>query len=204
MRFLGHQHAAAPSNELVTTRLTSLSGLEAQARSGNGAAFGELIRLWDDDLRGVVWSIVRSASDTDDVMQAAYEKAFRSLASYRQQSSMKTWLTSICVRAAIDHSRYERRRSHDGADSLVAVASGSSTSRDAITKAELAAVLGALDPETRGLLMLTVGLGYSFDEAAEITDLPRGTVASRVARAKKAIRSTGPHATDAHGEDTTP
>lgn len=194
---------AAPSNKVVTTRLTLLPGLEAQARSGDNAAFGQLIRHWDDDLRAAVWSIVRSATETDDVMQVAYEKAFRSLGGFRGDASMKTWLTAICMRAAIDHSRYERRRSHDSTDRLQDIASGSSTSRDAITKAELRAVLDRLDPESRGLLMLTVGLGYSFDEAAKMAGLPRGTVASRVARAKKAIRSTRPQAPHADGQETT-
>ena len=189
----------------MTTRLTSQLSLQEQARLGDASAFGELIRQWDDDLRGVVWSVVRSATETDDVMQAAYEKAFRSLDTFRRDASLKTWLTSICLRAAIDHTRYEGRRRHDGDDSLVNLASHVSTSRAAISKTELAAVLESLDPETRGLLMLTVGLGFSFDEVAEIAGLPRGTVASRVARAKQAIRSTRqPTARKTHGEETTP
>ncbi len=195
-RYPGHEPQAESSNAIVTTRLTSQSDLEALARSGDGHAFGQLIRQWDDDLRGIVWSVLRSASETDDVMQTAYEKAFRSIANFRQDASMKTWLYSICLRSAIDHSRYERRRRHESTAMLTHMASDVSTSRAALSKGELAAVLDTIDPEARGLLMLTVGLGYSFDEAAEIADLPRGTVASRVARAKQAIRSTR-HATRA-------
>ena len=53
-----------------------------------------MIRQWDHDLRGVVWAVVRSSHATDDVMQTAYEKAFRSLDRFGGRSAMKTWLHS--------------------------------------------------------------------------------------------------------------
>ena len=53
--------------------------LEDRACRGDAAAFGELIRSYDRDLRAVVWAVVRTGPDTDDVMQVAYEKAFRSV-----------------------------------------------------------------------------------------------------------------------------
>lgn len=53
--------------------------LEVRAGRGDAAAFGALIRRHDPDLRGVAWSVCRLANTTDDIMQAAYEKAFRSI-----------------------------------------------------------------------------------------------------------------------------
>lgn len=167
---------------------------EQRAIAGDVDAFMQLIRAWDDDLRAVVWSVLRaSTAMTDDVMQAAYEKAFRALGNFRQEASMKTWLTRICLTTAIDHSRYERRREHEPLDVLenVTAATRPSSSDAAISRVELAAALEMLVPETRALVMLTLGLGYPFDEVAEIAGLPRGTVASRVGRAKEAIRGAG-------------
>jgi len=184
----GYKPAAQPSNEVVTTDVTTLPGLEARARSGDSQAFGTLIADWDNDLRGVAWSVLRSASDTDDVMQTAYEKAFRTVSSFRGESSMKTWLHSICYRTAIDHLRFEGRRRHDDADALVSMRASDSPSETASASVDLASVLDSLDPEVRALLMLTAGLGYTFDETAEIVGLERGTIASRVSRAKKALR----------------
>lgn len=161
---------------------------EANARGGDAVAFGELIREWDSDLRGVVWAVVRSTSDIDDVMQAAYEKAFRGLSEFRGTASMKTWLHSICYRSALDHVKYEGRRRHESDDVLCLQPSTASTSDSAISRSELAETLAKLDPEQRALLMLVAGLGYTFDEAAQITGLPRGTVASRVGRARAALR----------------
>ena len=172
----------------MTIDTRALSELERAARRGESKAFGRLIELWDRELRSVVWSIVRSASGTDDVMQSAYEKAFRSIGSFRGDAALKTWLHRICYRAALDHVRYERRRHHTSVTVLHDRASGESTSETALAHAELASVLAQLEPDTRALLMLTAGLGCTFDETASITGLARGTVASRVGRAKKVLR----------------
>lgn len=174
----------------MTTQADSHAGLEAKARRGDLAAFGHLVRQWDDDLRGVVWSVLRNSHDTDDVMQRSYEKAIQALSSFRERASMKTWLHAICMRTAIDHTRYENRRRHLPDTELDRQVAPSSTSDVVLGRLELAHALELLEPQTRGLVMLTVGLGYSFDEAAEISGLPRGTVASRVARAKKSLRDT--------------
>ena len=162
--------------------------LESRARGGDAAAFGALIRAWDRDLRGVAWSVVRSADGTDDVMQAAYEKAFRSLGRFDGRSSMKTWLHSIIYRTALDHVRYEGRRRHADLEVVDQIRPGADSASDrAIGQIELGQAMDALDPEQRAALMLTAGLGYSFDEAAAITGERRGTMASRVSRARKKL-----------------
>lgn len=162
-----------------------IAALERQARLGDAAAFGALIRHFDRDLRGVVWAVVRSQVDTDDVMQTSYEKAFRSLGSFDGRSSVKTWLHSICYRSAIDHVRYEGRRRHESIDNVAAALnSGSSVSELATAGVDVGRAFAQLSEEHRVLLMLTIGLGYSFDETAEIVGMRRGTVASKVSRAR--------------------
>ncbi len=140
----------------------------------------------------MVWAVLRDGHATDDVMQAAYEKAFRSIAGFGGDSSLKTWLHSICYGCAIDHIRYEGRRRHTPLDLLADTAGPSSTSDDALAHMTLADALDRLDPETRALLMMTTALGFSFDETAEVTGLARGTVASRVGRARDLLRKTVP------------
>lgn len=164
--------------------------VEELACNGDPRAFGELLRRWDDDLRGLVWSVVRDADQIDDVLQSAYEKAFRSLAEFRGEAALKTWVYSVCLRTAIDHQRYEKRRQHESDHVLERRPSAASTSAEALDHTELAAALELIEPEARALLMLTAGLGYSFEDAAVMSGLPRGTVASRVARAKQLIRTS--------------
>jgi len=173
----------------MLTVLTSddRSDLEQRARAGDPAAFGRLIRAWDQDLRGVAWSVVRTASGTDDVMQDAYERAFRSLDRFDGRSAMKTWMHSIVYRTAIDHVRYEGRRRHEEVAELRTIAgtdAGSTPDVTVLGREELASVLEDCTPEQRAMLMLTAGLGYSFDETAEMLGESRGTVASRVSRTR--------------------
>ncbi len=150
-------------------------------------AFVELVKVHDRALRSVAWSVVRDPHALDDVMQAAYEKAFRSLDSFDGRSAMTTWLHSICYRTAIDHVRYEGRRRHADLDSVRDVAAPTGVAGPAIAGIEFAEVMNQLDRDQRVALMLTAGLGYSFDEAAEITGMRRGTLASKASRARKRI-----------------
>ena len=165
--------------------------LEAQARAGDARAFGALLREWDHDLRGVAWAVVRSDHATDDIMQSAYEKAFLAIDNFDGRSSMKTWLHSICYRTAIDYVRYEGRRRHEDVTELAIVPDTADVADAAVASVELAETFDTLTEEQRVLLMLTAGLGYSFDETAEIVGIPRGTVASRVGRARQQLEKGG-------------
>lgn len=173
---------------VVTVRSATLDDIEAAARRGDPAAFGAFLRQVDHDLRGVVWAVVRDRHGVDDVMQVAYEKAFRAIGSFAGTSSLKTWLHSICFRTAIDHVRHERRRTHQDLSSVAQLSAPNSTSGHAMARIDVDELLGDLDHETRALVMMTSALGLSFDEAAEITGIARGTVASRVSRARERMR----------------
>ncbi|MEM7141269.1 MAG: RNA polymerase sigma factor [Actinomycetota bacterium] len=160
--------------------------LEARAASGDIGAFGSYIRACDARLRGVAWAVVRDAHATDDVMQSAYEKAFRSLADFDARSSLSTWLYSIVYRTALDHQNYERRRRHDDIDT-VELAGVADPAVAVVSILELASVLDELAPRDRAALMLTIGLGFSYAEVAEIVGEPQGTIASRVSRTRRRL-----------------
>jgi RNA polymerase sigma-70 factor (ECF subfamily) len=161
--------------------------LEAQARAGDPKAFGALIRRHDDQLRAVAWAVVRDRHRTDDIMQSAYEKAFRSIAGFDGRSSFSTWMHSIVYRTAIDSTRYEGRRRHDDIDAIAAPAARGDAERQALSRVEIEAAMEQLSPEDRAALMLIAGHGLSYDEAAAILGEARGTVASRVSRARKRL-----------------
>ncbi|MEM9200057.1 MAG: RNA polymerase sigma factor [Actinomycetota bacterium] len=162
--------------------------LEAEVIAGDPAAFGRFIRLHDRRFRGVAWSVVRDAHRTDDVMQTAYEKAFRRIGTYDGTAALTTWLHSIVYRTALDNLRYEGRRRHEDVDDLGdVIAIRPDAAAHAVGRMEMDAVMEGLNPGDRAALMLTAGLGFSYDEAAEILDERRGTVASRVSRARARI-----------------
>lgn len=154
----------------------------------DAGAFSAFIREHDRQLRGVAWAVVRNDHQTDDIMQAAYEKAFRALPDFDGRSSLNTWLHSIVYRTALDHVRYEGRRRHDDVDSLRNEGqAGSDAASIGTDRLELEAVMEQLSPEERAALMLVAGQGYSYDEAAEMLGEARGTVAARVSRARSRL-----------------
>ena len=137
-----------------------------QHRFPDAASFASVLPQHDDYLRGIVWAVVRDPDVLDDVMQSAYEKAYRSIATFDGRSSLRTWLHSICYRTAIDHLRYESRRKHGSLESVAAEPlslAHAEKSDEVVNGMEAADVLSRLDPEQRALLYLTAGLGYSYN-----------------------------------------
>ena len=165
------------------------SDLEERSLAGDAAAFGELIREWDHDLRGVVWTVVRSAHATDSVMHSSYEKAFRNIHRFDGTTSLKTWLHTICLRAAIDHARASS--GHEDVDGQASPPFSSHAINLVPDSEELDAVFDSLDRVEQLLLMLTAGLGYGFDETATMVGIARSTVASKAGRAREHLRTRG-------------
>lgn len=165
------------------------SDLEARSIAGDATAFGQLIRTWDQDLRGVVWTVVRSAHATDDIMQRSYEKAFRNIGRFDRTASLKTWLHTICLRAAIDHAR--AGGGHEEVDGLASPPFSSHAANSVPDSTELDDVYDSLERVDQLLLMLTAGLGYGFDETATMVGIARSTVASKASRAREQLRTRG-------------
>lgn len=166
------------------------SGAEGRPRPGDVEAFTALVRRHDDDLRALVWSVVRDRWLMDDVLQAAYEKAFRGLGSFRGGSSVRTWLHRICYTTAIDALRHESRRRHrvldDGAPgsvpAIVDVAEGASR------RVDLARAWAELPADQRAALTLVAVHGMTYEEAAEVCGTRAGTIASRMSRGRARLR----------------
>jgi RNA polymerase sigma-70 factor (ECF subfamily) len=118
----------------------------------------------------------------DDVTQDAYMRVLGALPSFRGDSSARTWLLSIAHRACADHIRRVQRRRvllgalHDRRPPAVTPAPDGAI--------ELDLVLATLDQGRRAAFVLTQLLGLEYQEAAEVMDVPIGTVRSRVARAR--------------------
>ncbi|MEM8924960.1 MAG: RNA polymerase sigma factor [Actinomycetota bacterium] len=157
----------------------------------DAASFVAALREHDDYLRGLVQAVVRDRDAVDDVMQAAYERAYRALDGFDGRSALRTWLHTICYRTAVDHIRYESSRPADSLDAAVSPppsATRASISGEIMVDLEAIDLLARLDPEQRMLLYLTAGLGHSYDDVAELVGMQRGTVASKVSRAKERLR----------------
>ena len=121
----------------------------------------------------------------DDVLQLAYEKAFRKIATFRGDCSFRTWLHRVCWTTAVDMMRAEGRRRHmpiEEAERQPSTDPG--PANGAVSRITWDDAWGRFSDDQRGALVLVIGDGLSYDEAAQVVGVRPGTVASRVSRAR--------------------
>jgi RNA polymerase sigma-70 factor, ECF subfamily len=170
--------------------------LVARALTGADASFEELVRRYQ---RPIVSYVYRMTGDYDaalDLTQDVFIKVYGSLARYRAEYKFSTWIYRIAHNAAIDYLRRTGPRTQEleGEDGYVRpIASGVLTpeqeSENKERRAEIEDVVRALPPAYRELIILRHGHDLSYDEIAEVTGLPLGTVKNRIFRAREAMRS---------------
>ena len=129
--------------------------------------------------------------DAEDVVQETYLKAFRGFASFKNKAQTKTWLTRILINTANDHLRKNNR--------TVFLLDGDETPEQSGLGPEEMLCVDEMDPElSRALhalpatylapLVLREIYEVSYDEIARVLELPKGTVMSRLFRARALLR----------------
>lgn len=164
--------------------------LAARARRGDGAAFAALVRAHDDRLRGLAYHLLGDRGAMDDVMQEAYLNAFTALPRFRGRSSIATWLYRVTYNACVDELRRSGRR--PAGEPLDAVAEppapGPGPDQLVADRVDLRAALLELPPGERAAVWLVDAVGCDYATVAGVLDVPEGTVASRLSRARAALR----------------
>jgi RNA polymerase sigma-70 factor (ECF subfamily) len=136
-----------------------------------------VVQAHHDRLAGLAFVIVGDRQDAADVVQTAFEKAYRARGRFDVRKPIEGWLIRITCNEA--KSLVRRRRSVVSRSLTGLEASRSTTDRiDDRLLVEMA--LGTLDAKHRAAVGLYYLYGYGIDEVAQILHVPRGTVASRL------------------------
>lgn len=140
-------------------------------------------------LRRFARAITFNREDADDLVQAAVERAIGHSDQWQSGTRLDSWLFRIMKNAWIDEVRSRTRRAelfvpeeageHVGDDSA-----GAHQQRLAIQKA-----VSMLSEEHRLVVGLVLVDGLPYKEAAEVLDIPVGTLTSRLARAREALQA---------------
>jgi RNA polymerase sigma-70 factor (ECF subfamily) len=143
-------------------------------------------------LRRFAYALTRSNDQADDLAQATLERAIRSGDKWQHGTRMDSWLFAIARNLNLNNLRARRVRGEDHApvdlDDHVAI-DGEGAADARLTYASVAAFVPRLPEEQRSILMLNCVEGLSYKEIAEALGLPIGTVTSRLARARIALRA---------------
>lgn len=147
--------------------------------------FLALVREYDLRHRRLAYRLLGDRDRMDDVLQEAYARAFRALPRFRGRSGLATWLYRIVYNTCIDELRRSGARKEV---SLEEWRERGGRRDDVEQRLDLEAALASLSPELRAVVLLVDADELSYDEAAEILGIPAGTVASRLSRARDALR----------------
>lgn len=160
---------------------------------GDRRAFGEVLHRHDDRLRGLAYKLLGADRHRmDDVMQEAYLKAFTSLSQFRRDAELGSWLYRIVYNGCIDELRRSARRGHPVDVELAAAQPATRPGPERVVGAadEVSRALAALPDDQRVTVVLVDGEGFDNVTAARLLDVAPGTIASRLSRARTAIRHT--------------
>lgn len=169
--------------------------LVRRARNGDEQACHDMVDRYGDYLYGLAYSLVGNAADSADVVQETFSGAFRRLRDFEERSSVKTWLSRILVRQAARHHRSRWRRRTVSLDSISGTSEESFTkgkANSAVTRSDtrmdVLAALQKLAPIHREVMVLRELEGMSYEEIGAVLGVPRGTVESRLFRARREMR----------------
>lgn len=156
-----------------------------RARQGDHRAFAELLQRHDAGLRALAYRLMGDRTLMDDALQEAYVKAYKALPRFRGEAGFGTWLYRIVYNTSIDMLR--RTREVVPLTPSIVVA-GPSVEGSVVARLDVSAALRSLSAEHRSVLVLVDALGFDYGDAAEVLEIPIGTVRSRLARARRAMR----------------
>ena len=164
-----------------------------RARLGDRRAFDLLVLKYQSRLFALVSRMVANKSDTLDVLQDTFLKAYRSLNNFRGESAFYTWLYRIAVNTCKNHIMAKAKESKDvsidddGAMELSVLQDQSTPDGEFGAEQLQTAILSAIEllpDDLKSALILRELEGMSYDAIAEAMSCPIGTVRSRIFRAR--------------------
>ncbi|MBC8103202.1 MAG: sigma-70 family RNA polymerase sigma factor [Cytophagales bacterium] len=172
-----------------------------RSRRGEIAAFDQLVRAYEKSVYNTAYRLAGSYDDAADIAQEAFVRAWNNLKSFRGDSAFSTWLYRIVTNVFLDDRKRKRARPQRSLDEAVALDESSVTrqfeggapgpeemAEGAERRMVLERAIQSLPDAQRIVIVLYHSQGLSYDEIAEITNLPMGTVKSKLNRARLALR----------------
>lgn len=169
------------------------------AQGGDQSAFEQLVKANQSLVYNLAYRMTGNPDDAADLTQDAFLHAWRGLSRFQGQASFSTWLYRLTSNACVDFLRRQKRREtlsltldDEEEDRQVQIPDERYSPQRELERQEarraLQEGLRSLSPDHRQVLLLREVEGLSYQEIARCLDLEEGTVKSRIARARTALR----------------
>ena len=181
---------------VMDTALPSDEQLVARVMEGELSAFDDLVNRYKERLYGVLYNMTSNHEDTNDLLMEVFDKAYRSIPSFKGQSSFYTWIYRIALNLSIAESKSARARSQfvQVDDPVVArgpqfwVEESNPYAEEVVLKDKMGRLLVQMPEKHRTAVVLFYLKSMSYIEISEIMDVPVGTVKSYLFRGKAWLR----------------
>jgi RNA polymerase sigma-70 factor (ECF subfamily) len=167
-----------------------------QARLGDRAAFGELVKRYQRRAYAVAYSLVGNRDDAMEIAQDSFVKAYRAMGGFDAALPFYPWLYRIIRNTSLNHIKKRSRRGESSLDGLMesgtdfasATRGPSDAAGSTELRAQLARCMQTLSDPHREILSLRHVEELSYEEIARVLEVPKGTVMSRLHAARRALR----------------
>ena len=168
-------------------------------KDGDREAFNQLIAQYQKQVFNIAYGMLSDYEDASDAAQEVFVKVYRSIASFKGQSSFSTWIYRICANVCNDSLRKRQRRgitvsleNDDDDGAITEIPSDNPTPEESVMMNEkqraVREAINSLSDEYREIIVYSDINQLSYDEISKILKCPGGTVKSRLNRARNALR----------------
>jgi len=140
-------------------------------------------------LRRLARALAGPTADADDLVQVVLERALSRAAQWRPDAALDKWVFAIARNVWRDEWRARNRSQQLFAPEEVGATVSDASNTRLAQRLELAEAMATLPPDQREVVALVLVEGMSYGEAAELLEVPVGTVTSRLARARAALQT---------------
>lgn len=155
---------------------------------GNRIAYREFYELYVGELLAIAFRYMKSKQEAEDVIQDSFIKAFKSLASFDRQASLKTWLTRIVINTSLNKLRKQYNKQQWNNIDEIEDIKYSTLTLDNYNYNELVSFIQQLPVGCQSVFNLYAIEGYSHREISEMLMINQGTSKSQYHRAKLLLR----------------
>ena len=174
--------------------------LVTRCKQGDRAAFDELVNQYKNQVVNIAYGMMSDREDALDAAQEVFVRVYRSIGSFKENSSLSTWIYRITANVCNDILRKRQRSGNiisidsqnDDDERGLEIHDVSAAPEELAEKNERIRIvrqsISELSEEYREVIVYCDIEGMSYDEIAEILNCPQGTVKSRLNRARNALR----------------